>query len=83
MGPAAQIPIPPKSWDLFQPNLLCFVFVTDFMSLDGGLSGIGLYSTRIGLILRRNGFAVIINRRGVLRPIASALCIAYRFISNL
>ena len=23
--PAAQVQIPPKSWDFFQPNLLCFV----------------------------------------------------------
>ena len=28
--PAARVRFPPKSWELFQPNLLCFVLCYDF-----------------------------------------------------
>ena len=35
---AAQIRFPPKSWDFFQPNLLCFVLCYGFQVVRCGLS---------------------------------------------
>ena len=63
IDPAARVRFPPKSWDFFQPNLLCF-----FCSLlrllcrkMGAHPGLDLILRRNGFILRRNGFQVIIN----------------------
>ena len=47
---------------IFKPNLLCFVLCYGFQVVRWGLSpGLDLIFRRIGLILRRNGFPVIIN----------------------
>ena len=60
--PAARVRFPPKSWDFFQPNLLCFVLCCGFHVVRWGLSPrLDLILRRNGLILRRNGFQVIIN----------------------
>ena len=59
--PAARVRFPPKSWEFFQPNLICFVLCYGFHVVKWGLSpGLDLILRRNGLILRRNGFPVII-----------------------
>ena len=62
INPAARVQIPPKSWDFF--SLICYAlfFVAAFMSkLGARRPGLDLILSRNGLILRRNGFQVIIN----------------------
>ena len=62
MDLAARVRFPPKSWEVFQPNLLCFVLNYGFHVVRWGLSPrLDLILRRKGLILRRNGFQVIIN----------------------
>ena len=57
IDPAARVRFPPKSWDFFQPNLLCFVVCYGFHVVRWGLSpGLDLLLRQNGLILRRNGF---------------------------
>ena len=36
IDPAARVRFPPKSWDFFQPNLLCFVLCYGFHVVRGG-----------------------------------------------
>ena len=37
IDPAARVRFPPKSWDFFQPNLLCFIICYDFHVVRWGL----------------------------------------------
>ena len=59
-SPAAQVQIPPKSWEFFQPNLLCSNLCYGFYAVRQGLNPrLDLILHQNGLILRRKGFQVI------------------------
>ena len=62
IDPAARVPLPPKSWDFFHPNfgMLCSLLRLSCRKM-GACPGLDLILRRNGLILRRNGFPVIIN----------------------
>ena len=85
-NPAARIRFQPKSWDFFQPNLLCSVLCYGFHVVRCGLSPrLDLILRRNGLIVRRNGFQVMMTslKRGSVTADNSTLRIANGFISNL
>ena len=79
--------------NFFSLNCYALFFVTAFIRKMGACPGLDLIPHRNGLILRRNGFQVIINddfmmtslKRGSVTADNSTLCIAYtcRFISNV
>ena len=88
IDPVARVRFPPKSWEFFQPKLLCFVLCYGYHVIRWGLSPeLDLILRQNGLILRRNGFQVIINddffKRGSVTANNSTLRIVYRVISNL
>ena len=81
-------PIPTKVMGYFF-NLICYAlfFVTALMRKMGARPGLDLILRRNGLILRRNGFQVIINddllEEEDVTANNSTLRVAYGFISNL
>ena len=78
IDPAARFRFPPKSWDFFQPNSLCFVLCYGFHVVRWGLVRNLTY-----FYAELMAFKMTSLKRGSVTADNSTLRIAYRFIFNL